>query len=207
MKFILTAVLAMVLVAGQVRAQCASADSVFGAAKDLKKPKTRYDQMTDSTEVNDMYLQETPFNGDGGKAQFSSFFGGKTLKDSSMNVVQVTITQMLVKTSSLRGGKNGYTADDRHFADVSEVLFLMDDSVRFRVPVINNTFKTTDHQILGSAELEETMTAKLTPADLLRIAKAQKGTMRVKDYNFGIGSKQTNNLKNAVRFLMCGGQE
>ena len=207
MKWILV-VLAMLLVGGQVEAQCAAADSLLGPVKGWKAPAAKYDAMADTTQVDDMYLSEHAMNRDAGAAQFSSFFAGKSLKGSSVSVLVIQMDQRMVNPTAvqrIRGDKTLFGGSVGKYRYVTEILFLLDDSVSFRVPVVSHTANTKEATFGGGQHLLENLTVQITQDDLLRIAKAQKGTMRVKDYDFNFKEKQTDNLKNAIRYLTCGG--
>lgn len=184
---------------------CPAADSALGAVGKFEAPKGKYDKFTDSTIIVGAPMYEVPMSGPSVTAMVRTGWAGKLPTDTTSTLVSAEFKQEGVG-GAIVGGRTGdapVNASMAKFGDVKDVKFVLDDSVRFSLPIVSNTAKVQKAGIFNPEALIETLTFVI-PADVRRkMVGTKEGRMRIGDYEIGVGKKTLNSLRDVTRFLIC----
>ncbi len=187
---------------------CPAADSALGAVAKFNNPRMKYDKFSDSTIIVGAMMYEAPMNGPSASASVVTAFVGQVPTDTASTFVAVEFTEM-GEGGAIVGGKTGdnpLSTSMAKFADVKDVKFLLDDSVRVVLPLTSN--KASIKKAGGLMGLmPEKLIERLTfviPSEVRRkIVGTHEGRMRLGDYEIGVGKKTINSLRDVTRYLMC----
>jgi hypothetical protein len=191
----------------QVHAQsCPRADSALGSKADGYL-RTKYDQFTDSTNIESASEGDiTMFSQAGGAViTFYSHYKSKTAREAPTSEGKIVLIAARGHSGRRRslGDETVPDVSMAKYQDVDAVNVLLDDSVRLTRPVTRHNAAMRQGNGLEDQMLLETLYLTVTTDDLVRIGSAKKAAIRIGDLTKKISDRVVKSIREQARTDMC----
>jgi hypothetical protein len=199
---IVSIALASLLLVSTSRAQsCSRADSLLGP-KTNGYVRAKYDNFTDSTNIEGAPEGDFSFVSQEGGAviSFTSHFKGKTASEAPMTTGQMVIISALGPSTR---GAEAPSASAAKYQSLDAVNLLLDDSVRLTLPVAHASIRTQQGDGLNPAMLLETLYLTVKPDDIVRIGTAKKAAIRAGTLTKKFSDRFLKSIREQVRMDLC----